>query len=112
MAKDKAVAKIRAEMEGNKDNPNIQVIGDFLLKHLESNPPSVEKILQEDKTIVKSIEEMGKEARKNQTGNYAVLPDQEGFAIVLKYFGIDSNAAPTTPPEKSNAFDINLSDLL
>lgn len=120
---EKAIEKIKSEMKQNK-NPYVQVVGDFLLRQLELNPKDADKILVEDKTIMKSLDEMRKVAEKKKTGNCAVLTDQEGFEIVLKYFDIKAEPVMEvcTPPEtetrthkreaKGTDFDINLDDLL
>ena len=71
---------------------------------------------------------MRKEAQKKKVGNCAVLTDAEGFAIVLKYCGIDAApqaaapAAPVAPPfmhcqppasqHNSIDFDVTLDELL
>ncbi|MED1850328.1 hypothetical protein P4V33_01550 [Brevibacillus borstelensis] len=122
-----ALAKIKAEMDGNKNNPYIQVIGDFLLRHLEADPGAAEKILAADKTIGKSLDAMKEEARKKQHNGMAILTDAEGFAIALKYFGIEgevntgaalsapaSRPAVTVPVAKPAApdFDVKLDDFL
>ena len=86
----KAIEKLKAEIVKSND-PCIQVIGEFLLQHIESNNSNAEKIMQEGKTIEKSFEEMRNAAVKKKVGNRAVLTDQEGFTIVLKYFGIESS---------------------
>lgn len=125
---DQAVAKIKTEMERNKKNAYIQAVGSFLLQHLQANPADAEKIVSAgEKTVAKSLDEMRKEAQKKKVGNCAVLTDAEGFAIVLKYFGIDAApqaAAPATPsappvmhrqpPAQHNSidFDVKLEDLL
>lgn len=122
--KSQAIDKIKAEMKKDK-NPYVQVIGQFLLQHVESDPRSAEKIMAKDKTIIKSLAAMQIEAQKKKVGNCAVLTDQEGFAIVLKYFGIDGPVETSKPvkqehkeqraepaPTKSNDFDIKLEDLL
>lgn len=125
----KALEKIRLEMAQNATNTYIQVVGGFLLQHLEQSPQDAEKILVTDKTIGKSLEEMRKEASKKKVGNCAVLTDQEGFAVVLKYFGIESTAhiaARAVPisvssdkviqssvvSKPANDFDIKLEDFL
>ncbi len=124
----KAISKIKTEMEKNKDNSYIQVVGGFLLQHLESNPESAEKILAEGKTVGKSLDEMRNVAQRKKAGNCAVLTDQEGFEVVLKYFGIEGTApvpaaagyqAPTqqvTTPQSAavsgSDFDVRLEDLL
>ena len=111
-----AVLKLQSEIEQSKNNPYVQVVGSFLLGHLESNHQDAEKIMTVDKTITKSLDEMQKAAAKKKVGNYAVLTDQEGLGIVLKYFGIDSAVnipVPAAVPQKSKVdFDISLDDLL
>jgi len=83
---EKAIKKIKDEMEKEK-NPYVKVIGDFLLNHLANDPGSAEQILADDKkTIFKSIDAMRKAAKR--AGSCAMLSDAEGYAVVLKYFGI------------------------
>ena len=94
---EKAIAKIKAEINSNKDNEYIKVVGEFLLQHLEINPCDAEKINQAEKTIMKSLEEMRGIASKKKVGNFAMLTPQEGFNAVLKYFGIEGAAAVTVP---------------
>ena len=110
-----AIAKIKSEMDQNKNTPYIQVIGNFLLQHLEKNPQAAAKINAVGKTISGSMAEMRKAAEKKKVGNCAVLTDQEGFDIVFKYFGIQTTetiqtAAPALSPEVD--FDVSLDDLL
>lgn len=121
---DKAITKLRAEMDQKANNPYVQVIGNFLINHVRGNPADAVTIASSDKTIEKSLDEMRREAEKKKVGNCAVLTDDEGFAIVLKYFGIrtgtikqpEKNAAPETTPAAATvspkSFDINLDDLL
>lgn len=118
-----AKAKLQSEMTQNNTNSYIQVVGGFLLQHLAENPQDAEKIITADKTIGKSLDEMSKAASKKKVGNCGVLTDQEGFAIVLKYFGITTTpkttrvAAPIAsadpaPTKPEINFDIKLEDLL
>ncbi|GCD13177.1 Cas9 inhibitor AcrIIA9 family protein [Clostridium tagluense] len=86
----KAIEKLKAEIDGNKNNPYIHVVGEFLLQHLQDNPSNAEKVVQVGKTIGQSLNEMKKAAEKKKVGNCAVLTDQEGFKVVLEYFGIDA----------------------
>lgn len=112
----KAIEKLRAEMDKNKENDCTQKVGEFLIKTLQDNPEAAEKILGKDKTISNSISEIAKEARKQSRNGYAMLPDQEGFDIVLKYFEINA-AVPEVKPdikeepkkEESKAADFNYS---
>ena len=121
---EKAVEKLRTEMTQNADNSYIQVVGEFLLQHLNANPAAAKKVITADKSIEKSLDEMKKAAGKKKVGNCAVLTDQEGFAVVLKYFGIDAVAqaaapvntiTPTPVPGHTKPmidFDVRLEDLL
>ncbi len=112
---DKAISKIKAEMEQNAKSTYINVVGQFLLQYLEAHPGAAEKILVEGKTIKDSLAEMRKVAEKQKDGNVAVLTDQEGFEVVLKYFEIDGTTNTAAPPAavKSNVdFDVRLEDLL
>lgn len=119
-----AVLKLKAEIEGNKNNPYVQVVGNFLLGHLEQNRQDAEKIMTTDQTISKSLDAMRKMAETKKVGNCAMFTPEEGFAIVLKYFGIESAvtipvpvAATTqktvTTPKKSEVdFNVNLDDFI
>lgn len=114
---ERAILKIQSEMDQNKNNPYVQVVGGFILQHLEVNPDNAEKILNEEKTIIKSLDEMKKAAEKKKVGNCAVLTDQEGFEVVSKYFGIDTKVdqnviQPTKNVTNATGFDIKLEDLL
>lgn len=100
--KSEAINKLRNEMESNKSNSYVQVVGQYLLQHLETNPNDGEKLLDTEKTILKSLDAMKTEASKKKIGNMAVLTPQEGFDIVAKYFGLNGIKAPenvTVTPE-------------
>jgi hypothetical protein len=109
-----AVEKIRDEMVAN-NNTYVRVVGDFLMKHLERHPEAAEKILAEGKTIRGSLSAMREEARKHQVDGCGVLTDEEGFAVVLRYYGIVSEAASMpapAPSKKVSKFDVDLDELL
>jgi len=116
----KAIEKLKAEMKQNNNNAYIQVVGEFLLQHLEVNPGAAEMILQNEKTIGKSLNEMKKVAESKKVGNCAVITDNEGFTIVFKYFDIKdtpviiSKSKINTPEIKPKNVDFNISleDLL
>lgn len=120
----KAIEKLKSEMTKNTNNSYVQVVGSFLLQHLSENPQDAEKVLGKDKTIAKSLNEMRKVAGKKKVGNCAVLTDQEGFSVVLKYFNIEGKPAapvnsispiPASEPEPTKpttSFDVQLEDLL
>ncbi|SNR85621.1 hypothetical protein SAMN05446037_100139 [Anaerovirgula multivorans] len=123
---EKAIEKIRSEVNQNSNNSYNQVIGELLLKHLNKNPEAAEKILAEGKTIAKSLDAMKKVAGKKKTGNFAMLTLEEGFKAVLDYYGIKAEVKIEVPepPElvsvdskpavekKKIDFDIKLEELL
>jgi len=99
----KAIEKIETEIKKEK-NPYVKVVGEFLLHHLDTNPEDAEKILDDKKTIIKSLEAMRKEAMKKKVGNCAILTDAEGFEVVLKYYGIEAavKSNPSAPVVKED----------
>lgn len=94
-----AKAKINQEIE-KLNNPYVKVVGDFLLKQLEVNPSIAERIMANDKTIMKSLEAMRKEAEKKKVGNMAVLTGEEGFKIVADYYGFNVSMSAPVKEEK------------
>lgn len=110
-----AITKLKAEMDGKGSNTYIKLIGEFLIKHLQANPGSVDQILSADKTIGKSLLAMQAEAKKKAVGGMAMLSDEEGFAIVLNYFGLSGGVTSVTPApkeQKTVRFDVKLDDFL
>ncbi|WP_411680449.1 hypothetical protein [Clostridium thailandense] len=121
------IKKLNDEIYKNKSNPHIEVIGKYLIEYLNRNPDAAKEIMNKDKTIGKSLQEMKKVAEKKRVGNCAILTDQEGFEIVLKYFEIKnskgkSDITPEAKPiyvpaenvevKKDIDFDVNLEDFL
>lgn len=113
---EQAVKKLQDEITGSQNNPYIQVIGNFLIQHVQAHPECAEKIVVKSKSIAKSLEAMKSEARKKQSNGMAMLTDAEGYAIVLKYFEIDGQpvqAAQTIQPEPEvSRFDVKLDDFM
>lgn len=120
-----AITKIQAEMDANKDNSYIQLMGKFFLDYLKDHPEAAEKLASPEKTITNSLKEMEKVARsKKGSGNMAMLTYQEGFDVVFRYFGITGQApaapvinppsatAPTPTPKPAGNFNVRLEDLL
>lgn len=114
---DEAGKKLQAEITGSNNNPYVNVIGEFMIKHIEANPVDADKIMAADKTIAKSLDAMKAEARKKAVNGMAMLTDAEGFAIVLKYFGIQANTpmrleVAKAPSDTRSMFDVKLEDLI
>ena len=87
---ERAIKKIKSEMEQKKNNLYIQAIGDYLLKQVEINRNAAEKICNEKKSIEKSHKEVEKVARKKAVAGCAVLSDNEVFKIVREYYQFEA----------------------
>ncbi len=109
-----AFDKIKREMDSTPNNAYIQYIGGALLGHLKQNPNDTGKIMDDDKSIAKSLNAMRKEAEKHRVGNCAVLTPEQGFRIVYKYFEIGKEVPiqPIQPVQKPVGLKLNLDDLL
>ncbi|WP_339241363.1 hypothetical protein MKX40_10525 [Paenibacillus sp. FSL R5-0517] len=83
-----AIAKLQAEMDVKGSNAYVKAVGKFVINHIQANPEEAEKVLDADKTIAKSLEVMKEQAKKKAVGGMSMISDAEGYAIVLKYFGI------------------------
>lgn len=114
-----AIKKLEDEIKKNKDNPYIKFIGDYLIQYVKDNPDSVEKIMAEGKTLVGSFEDMKNKARSKAKNNCAVFTPEEGFKIVMDYYGIKAiiknqgiPIQPVLDHQTKDDFDIDLDDLL
>lgn len=85
----KAIEKIKEEIEKNK-NPYTEIIGDYVIRHIDINPQVSEAIVNGEKTIAGSLKAMRHEASKVKKDNVAVLTDEQGFKIVRDYFGFEN----------------------
>lgn len=121
--KEKAIAKLKGEMNSSQANSYVTIIGGFLLRYIEVNPHDSEKILDDKKTIAGSLNEMMKVAKGKKQGNFAVLTDAEGYEIVGKYFGFtgkitpammipEMNTVPVIEAKKAVPFNVKLEDFL
>lgn len=105
-----ALQKIQSEVAADPKNKFVAVIAKFLMDHVRTNPDDAEKILTEGKTILGSLDAMKEEAGKNQSGGVGMLSDEEGFAVVLKYYGVEVAQSESEPV--AAGFNINVDDLL
>lgn len=81
-----AIEMISMEMF-DTPNPYVQVVGKFLSDYINKNPECGEVFIDSKKTLAQSLIVMKKEAEKVKVDNVAVLTDEQGFEIVLKFFG-------------------------
>ena len=112
---EKAIEKLRSEMDLNKDDAYIQCIGNYLIEYVNRYPDKAPAFLTDDKTIAGSLQAMKAVARKQGKNGCAVLTDEEGYKAVFKYFDIDGlNSAPATITQATakSSLDINLEELL
>ncbi|HCO74995.1 MAG TPA: hypothetical protein DIT16_09100 [Clostridium sp.] len=119
----KAIEKLNSEMD-KEDKKEIRVIGEFLLNQVTSNEDIAKAILTEGKTIMKSLDDMKGIARQRAINGCAVIDPEEGFEIVMNYFGINKKidiknsetkvVSINDYKEKSTleGIDINLDDIL
>lgn len=99
---DEAIAKITAECEGKE---HLIPFEEHLTK-LCTNDCIAEKILQEDKTLQGSFDEMKCVAKKRKHGNFAYIPEKEGLAIIEEYYGITDADKSGSGRLTSNLIDI------
>ena len=115
---ERAIAKIDAEIEKEKGNRILEIIGEFLINLVTANPDAAEKLLDEKKNLKGAYEAMRNEARKYQKDGCAVLTDDEGFEVICGYYGLEYHSGGKIVPEKApdvkaaTALDIELDDLL
>lgn len=106
-----ALRKLQAEAAAAPKDKFTQVIASFLMQHIQENPEDAERIVQEGKTIAGSLDEMKKEAKKQAVNNMGVLTNEEGFGIVLRYYGVQVDSPEPAPTEKP-VFKASIDDLL
>lgn len=87
-----AIDKINAEMAEKSTNPYIQLIGQYLLNLITDE--TAKQVLEANRTIEGSLKTMAIEAKKKAVNGMAMLTDEEGYAIVLTYFGIEQDPQP------------------
>lgn len=116
---ERAIAKIDAEIEKEKGNRILEIIGEFLINLVTATPDAAEKLLDEKKNLKGAYEAMRNEARKYQKDGCAVLTDDEGFEVICGYYGLEyysggGKIVPENVPDVNavTALDIELDDLL
>lgn len=116
---ERAIAKIDAEIEKEKGNRILEIIGEFLINLVTANSDAAANLLDEKKNLKGAYEAMRNEARKYQKDGCAVLTDDEGFEVICGYYGLEyhSGGGKIVPEKASDvkaatALDIELDDLL
>ncbi|WP_138756463.1 hypothetical protein [Paenibacillus sinopodophylli] len=107
-----ALQKISAEIgSADKKNKYVPVIGGFLINHVRENPEHARLITADGKSIAGSLTAMQAEAKKHAVNGCGVLTDEEGFNIVLRYFGVTIPDLPIAALAPVN-FEVSLDELL
>lgn len=102
-----ALQKLQKEIGDKAKDSIVQHIGSYMLNYVRSHPEHAAFVLADGKDISGSYKFMEAEARKAST---RVMTDQEGFNLVLKYFGIPvQEAKPVSVIPELNA---SLDDLI
>lgn len=112
-----ALQKISAEVgAADKKQRFVPVVGGFLMNHVRQHPEHAQLILVEGKTIAGSLDAMKAEAQKNAVNGCGMLTDEEGFNVVLRYYGATVEVKAAVPPvaavAKPTNFSGSLDDLL
>ena len=96
--REEAIGKINGEMQKSPDDRVLEAIGHYLIDRITD--AEAEKV--KGKTIAGAVAEMRREAQKIARGGVGVLTDEEGFAIVRRYFGLRDDA-PEKVEDRSHA---------
>ncbi len=109
---EKAIEKLQQEMAASKE-PYVKFIGQYMLDHIKGRPADAAAIMQEGKTIAGSLAFMREKAKKKATGGYAMFTPDEGFEIIMEYYGLQGSAPVAAPaPESAGKIDIDIDELL
>lgn len=87
---ERAIEKIKQEINSQNSNVYVQVIGDYLLKQIEINKDAAKKICSENKSIEKSIKEIEKILRKKAKGNTLIISENGIYKVIRAYYNIEA----------------------
>ena len=107
---EKAIAKLEEEIKESKE-PYIKFIGQYMIDHIKGTPADAAAIMQEGKTVDGSLAFMKDKAKAKATGGCAMFTPDEGFAIIMEYYGLNETDVPA-PMEKKNRINLDIDALL
>lgn len=87
---EKAIEKIKREMEQKKEHQYIQAIGEMLLRQVEINKNAAEKIASGTITIEESYKAIESMARKNAKNGCCGLTYNQVLSEVMKYYKFEA----------------------
>ena len=97
----KAIDKLKSEIEKESKNPYVKMIGEYLIGYVQQNPAASEALTNPNKTILKSLDAMKKKAQKNQSNGIAMMTGEEGYKVVREYFGIKDSDGDSSPVQST-----------
>lgn len=104
-----AIIKINTEMQAKPDDLYLEAIGQHLIDHC-GNVEAAEAVLKKDRAMDKVMEA----AKARKQGSVAVMRDDEVYAIVDRYFGIDSmepvTPLPASEPQSRKIVNVDFGD--
>lgn len=83
------ISRFEAECDKKPNSTVLRVLCEHMADYLHTHPGAAE-LIKDDKTLDGAIDKMKAAAKKSAANGVGVLSDEEGFAIVHSYFGIDA----------------------
>lgn len=110
---EKAINKLQSEISENTLDDYIVGVANHMIDYVKKNPTAAPFIIAEDKNVKGSLKAMREIAAKKKSGNMAVITPEQGFKIIMEYYGItDSFATPKRVDKQNDDFNLSLDDLL
>lgn len=102
-----AIIKINAEIQADPADMYLEAIGHHVIDACATEQAAA-AILAEGKTLKGAMSEVRAAAQKKAKGGVAVMRDEDVYAIVDKYFGIEGAPAPAPAPAPAAKAGISL----
>lgn len=105
-----AIRKINTEIQKKPNDRYRALIGEHIIDSITSEV-AAKKVLQEEKTLEKAMQEIQKKAEAQKSGSCAVIEDSVVYGWAREYFGL--TAKPQTPAEEAKkGVCVSLEDFL
>ncbi len=95
---EEAIKKINTEIQKQPNNRYLALVGEHIIDQITTEA-AAEKVLKEEKTLARSLTGIENRARKQTTGNHAVIEDAVVYGWAREYFGLTEAANPQTHAE-------------
>ena len=108
-----AIIKINTEMQAKTDDLYLEAIGQHVIDRY-GNVAAAEAVLKKDRTLKDAMDKVMEAAKARKQGSVAVMRDDEVYAIVDRYFGIDSmepvTPLPASEPQSRKIVNVDFGD--